>query len=430
MHSLVKASAVALCATTAIPSVPRDGASTVAAGPHSIVSSGSGETAKADGRARLAAAADLVLPDSVRSLPPSAPGIRPPDASGAGPAQTAASAGAPPPAPSTGLEVEKGDRLRIGFFETIDLGAAAEAGRGRAEPEGGLRTFYQRMDLSGEYTVEGGGALSIPLLGLVRAAGRDIDDIRLDLAAAFAAVVGRSARIDARIVERAPVYVVGPVRTPGAVRYASGMFVLQAMALAGGLERIGDGRTVRLEGARELERLRVATLQIDRLTARRARLETQRGAPARSASSSAPAMRAILIASEAQVSPTPPSDADSVAAAEAAILQGEQARRRLRQEDLARRVEAARSEVEAIGSKLDQFEIEKAMRAERLDAMQKLRDRGVDTSDHVLTLFPAPWPRFSSSSPRSGRSRTGSRPSAAPCSSGAARIIRWRSKAR
>jgi hypothetical protein len=55
-----------------------------------------------------------------------------------------------------------GDRLKISFYETIDVGGTRQSGRQGGEPQGALRTFYQRMDLSGDYTVEQNGDLNPP----------------------------------------------------------------------------------------------------------------------------------------------------------------------------------------------------------------------------------------------------------------------------
>ena len=60
------------------------------------------------------------------------------------------------------------------------------------------------------------------------------------LAVSFTSVIGRSANIDVKILERSPIYVVGPVKNPGAYKYVPGMIVLHALALAGGLDR-GEG---------------------------------------------------------------------------------------------------------------------------------------------------------------------------------------------
>ncbi|RBP07137.1 SLBB domain-containing protein [Roseiarcus fermentans] len=387
MHSFIKASTMALVATVGLPSVSHDG----------------GRVGEARvGEAQLGAGLSPPAPTPAKSAGPlfptpdlQFPGGGGPEAAQPAkpqpvPAQRMAAASAvdraPAPSAPDGGKVERGDKLKLGFFETVDLGGAQ---RGWGDPQGGLRTFYQRMDLSGEYLVEGNGGLSVPLLGEIHAAGRDLDDLRSELAASFAAVTGRSARIDARIVDRAPVYVVGPVRNPGAVHYAEGLFVLQAVALAGGLGRGADNPSTLVEGAREMERLRLANLQLDRLTARRARLEAQRGQSFGLLSSDG-APRAIPIADDGQPPPPgsaePPRDGQSLGAAESAILQAEQARRRSHEKELAARIDAARNEVEAIKAKLDQFEIQREMRAERLDTMQKLKDRGVDTSDHILTL--------------------------------------------
>src|ERR1700730_5590064 len=182
----------------------------------------------------------------------------------------------PAPTSAAKLPLGIGDKLKISFYETIDIGAMKHSGRDAAEPQGTLRTFYQRMDLSGDYTVEQDGVISIPLLGPFQVEGRALDDVRADLAVSFAAVIGRSANIDAKILDRSPIYVVGAVKNPGAYKYAPGMIVLHAVALAGGIDR-GDGNlSGMIEGAREMERLRSTTLELKQLLAHRARLEAER----------------------------------------------------------------------------------------------------------------------------------------------------------
>ncbi len=183
-----------------------------------------------------------------------------------------APAPAPGPAALVRLPLEIGDKIKIAFYEMIDVGGNGQGGRDGAEDQNSLRTFYQRMDLGGDYLVEQDGSISIPLLGQFRAEGRALDEVRADLAASFASVIGQSANVDARIVERSPVYVVGTVRNPGAYRYVPGMIALQAIALAGGLDRKEDNLSSLVEGAREMERLRTSTLEIEQLLARRARL--------------------------------------------------------------------------------------------------------------------------------------------------------------
>jgi protein involved in polysaccharide export with SLBB domain len=290
------------------------------------------------------------------------------------PQRRAVDSSTPAPILSAKLPLGIGDKLKISFYETIDIGAMKQGGRGGAEPQGALRTFYQRMDLSGDYTVEQDGAISIPLLGRFQVEGRALDDVRADLAVSFTTVVGRSANIDAKIVDRSPIYVVGTVKNPGAYKYAPGMIVLHAIALAGGIDR-GDGNlSGMIEGAREMERLRSVTLQVKQLLARRARLEAERDGVS---ILPIPIQLARLAGG---------STARTFLATESTILRAEQARRLQRSKEIALRAAAARNEVEALKRKLDQIDVQKEMRIERLDDLQKLKDRGLVTSNNVLIL--------------------------------------------
>ena len=280
------------------------------------------------------------------------------------------------PAPTSAVKnaIEIGDKLKISFYETIDMGAAKQGGRDRAEPQGALRTFYQRMDVSGDYTVEQDGTISIPLVGRLVVEGRTLDDVRADLAASFASVMGRGANIDVKISERSPIYVVGPVKNPGAYKHVPGMIVLHAVALAGGLDR-GDGNLASvIEGAREMERLRSISLQVKLLLARRARLEAERDG-----TSTLPVpVQLAKLAGEAT--------ARTFIAAENTILSAEQARRKQQAREINSKVAAARNEAEALRRKLEHVDAQRDMRLERLSELQKLKDRGWATSTNFLTL--------------------------------------------
>jgi protein involved in polysaccharide export with SLBB domain len=296
------------------------------------------------------------------------------------PQRRAVDGSAPAATSSAKLPLEMGDKLKISFYETIDMGAMKQSGRDGAELQGALRTFYQRMDLSGEYTVEQDGAISIPLLGRFQVEGRALDDVRADLAVSFTAVIGRSAYIDVKIFDRSPIYVVGPVKNPGAYKYVPGMIVLQAIALAGGLDR-GEGNlnlSGMVEGAREMERLRSMSLQVKQLLARRARLEAERDGVS---TLPIPIQLAKLVWDAAGER-----TARTFLATESTILRAEQARRRQQDKEIALRVAAARDEVEALKRKLDQVDVQKDMRIERLNDMQKLKDRGLVTSNNVVAL--------------------------------------------
>jgi polysaccharide biosynthesis/export protein ExoF len=288
--------------------------------------------------------------------------------------QSAPNRSTPAPTSSEKVPLGIGDRLKISFFEPINMPDMRAADGSGAESQGALRTFYQRMDLSGEYLIDQDGALSIPLLGRLQVEGRELDAVRADLAASFSSVMQRTADVNVTIIERSPVYVVGPVKKPGAYKYTPGMIVLHAIALAGGLDR-GDGNlSSRIEGAREMGRLRTAADQVRRLVARRARLEAQRDGlatlpmPIQLAKfSDEPSVRTFL-------------------ATERALLQAEQTRHHQQESEIAAKLAAARNEVDALKGKLNQIDVQKGMRVERLNDMQTLRDRGVVTTNNVVLL--------------------------------------------
>ena len=274
-----------------------------------------------------------------------------------------------------------GDRVKIGVYELIRI-----AGGGPGGLEGSPRTFYQRQDIGGDYAVEQDGFVTLPLLGRLQAEGRSAAEVATDLKASFTTVFGREADVDVRIIDRPPVYVVGRVKNPGAYRYAPGMIVLQAIALAGGEDFGPDNLANAVEASREMERANVAALQFEDLVTRRTRLQAERDG-------------ALTMASAFGASATspPPSPrraepdrrGDSVATfitAESMILRTKEAKREEDENEIALRVSAAQNSVDALKQKLDQFDAESALMKERLEGMEKLKDRGLVTSNNVVVL--------------------------------------------
>lgn len=166
-----------------------------------------------------------------------------------------------------------GDRLKVTFFETLDVPLDAN---GSTAPQRTISTVFPRMDLSGEYAVDENGAVNIPKLGQFISAGQAIPALQLSLAAAFNRAIGRTSDVHVAIVERQPVYVLGAVRSAGMFKHAPGMIVLQALAAAGGPAADATDTSKTIEGIRETERLRQAEQKFDRLLVRQARLEAQR----------------------------------------------------------------------------------------------------------------------------------------------------------
>lgn len=161
-----------------------------------------------------------------------------------------------------------GDRLKVTFFERVALPADAE-GLTPARP---MIAVFPRMDLSGDYAIDDGGALSLPRLGTFAAAGRAAAELQAELAAAFERSLGRGSDVRIEIAERLPVYVIGKVRAPGTLRHMPGMIALQAVAHAGGTDLGAADLSRSIEALREAGRLQQAEDRLARLLIRHARL--------------------------------------------------------------------------------------------------------------------------------------------------------------
>jgi hypothetical protein len=192
------------------------------------------------------------------------------------------------------------------------------------------------------------------------------------------------------------------------------MIVLHAIALAGGLDRGEGNLSGMVEGAREMERQRSMTLQVKQLLARRARLEAERdgsftlpipiqlaklvwdAAGERTAHTFPATESTILRADQARRRQqgketalrfaATRNEVEALLATESTVLRADQARRRQQDKEIALKVAAARNEVEALKRKLEQVDVQRDMRIERLNDMQKLKDRGWVTSNNVVAL--------------------------------------------
>ncbi|MFI0845989.1 polysaccharide biosynthesis/export family protein [Mesorhizobium sp. IMUNJ 23232] len=222
-----------------------------------------------------AAAAALLLfgPPALATEPQAAPvegtvasdtvGAITPTTSGTGAGEAAAKA-------VSGEELMIGDKVRVSFFEQFDLGQGADAGLTTD-----ARTFYQRLDLTGEHVVGADGEISIPLLGRFKVAQETPEEASAKIVQAYDEIMGRTGQVDIAILERKPVFVTGIVKAPGSFRFEPGMVVLQVIALAGGYDRGAEAAARLLEAQRERERHAQAVDRLQWLIAKRARLMQQ-----------------------------------------------------------------------------------------------------------------------------------------------------------
>jgi protein involved in polysaccharide export with SLBB domain len=95
-------------------------------------------------------------------------------------------------------------------------------------------TVYGEPSLSGEYQIDPGGSVSLPLAGTVKAAGLTQQQLEEQLKKHFSSGYLKDPKITVGVAEFRPFYIVGEVERPGAYPYTGGLNVLSAVAIAGG----------------------------------------------------------------------------------------------------------------------------------------------------------------------------------------------------
>ncbi len=119
-----------------------------------------------------------------------------------------------------------------------------------------LITFGEES-LTGEFHVNASGAIAVPLIGAIPAAG--LTTHQLEAAVATALKKGNMLRepsVVAEITAYRPIFVLGEVNKPGQYPYQPGMTVVTAAAVAGGFTyRAVEGyaSVVRTQGAQAVE---------------------------------------------------------------------------------------------------------------------------------------------------------------------------------
>lgn len=104
-----------------------------------------------------------------------------------------------------------------------------------------LRVFRE-PDLAGVYRVTRAGAIEVPLIGTVQLAGRDPDEIALEIRTRLADGYLKDPQVAVFVREHnsQKIYVLGQVSKPGTFPYEDGMTIIQAITNAGGFTRLAS----------------------------------------------------------------------------------------------------------------------------------------------------------------------------------------------
>lgn len=148
--------------------------------------------------------------------------------------------------------------LVVVAFVSLALGISLLANAGVAQPDSSefvyrlgagdkLRVIvFGEEDLSGEFVVDGGGYIRLPLVGQVQAANRTVYEFERDVETKLKDGYLKSPRVSAEVMNYRPFYIIGEVGKPGEYPYVNGMSVLNAVALAGGYTYRANERSVYL----------------------------------------------------------------------------------------------------------------------------------------------------------------------------------------
>lgn len=113
--------------------------------------------------------------------------------------------------------------------------ASAATGAPRLQTGDKIRlTVFGEAGLSGEYEIDPGGFVSLPLAGTIQAAGATKSELEQTLTKKFRGEYLKAPKVTVDIANFRPVYVLGEVEKPGEYPFKSGLNVVSALAVAGG----------------------------------------------------------------------------------------------------------------------------------------------------------------------------------------------------
>src|SRR6185312_628516 len=93
---------------------------------------------------------------------------------------------------------------------------------------------YDDPNITGEYQIDSGGFISIPLAGRIKASGSTPGQLEQSIVARLRNGMLKKPGVNVQVINYGPVYVHGEVKRAGDFPYKPGLTVMDAVALAGG----------------------------------------------------------------------------------------------------------------------------------------------------------------------------------------------------
>ncbi|ABS64607.1 polysaccharide export protein [Parvibaculum lavamentivorans DS-1] len=105
---------------------------------------------------------------------------------------------------------------------------------------------FGQSDLSGDFTVDGTGAISMPLLPPLVARGMTTDEFERAVADELGAKLLRNPNVSVQVTQFRPFFILGEVQRAGQYPFVNGMTVQSAAAIAGGFTYRADADRVKI----------------------------------------------------------------------------------------------------------------------------------------------------------------------------------------
>ncbi len=105
---------------------------------------------------------------------------------------------------------------------------------------------FGQPDLSGDFSVDSTGAVSMPLMPPIPARGYTTDEFEEVVAAELSRTLLRNPNVSVQVMEFRPFFILGEVQKAGQYPYVNGMTVQSAVAIAGGFTYRADEDRIKI----------------------------------------------------------------------------------------------------------------------------------------------------------------------------------------
>jgi protein involved in polysaccharide export with SLBB domain len=110
-------------------------------------------------------------------------------------------------------------------------------------------SVFGQPDLSGQFVVDGTGAIALPLIGTIQAQGKSTTELEQTIYDRLIDGYVRDPQVSAEVINYRPFYILGEVSNPGEYPYTNNLTVLNAVASAGGFTYRANKRVVFIKSA-------------------------------------------------------------------------------------------------------------------------------------------------------------------------------------